>query len=207
MNRNMGGALEAFSKRFDVQKGAKVLVDEASLGCGTSVLSTRSFLVGESASSHYNGIFYGFGNARYYFQQDAVHDAQGTENQIFAKGALDGGAVSNFNGLLKISRQAQLSTTDFREKVLMLSDSAQSFSMPSLDVQNNDVSAAHGAAVGQPEEEELFYLKTRGLGEAGAKSIITRGFYQECLARMDKEAGARFVKELNPIIGFVDDIG
>jgi Fe-S cluster assembly protein SufD len=67
---------------------------------------------------------------------------------------------------------------------LLLSDDAEADSMPGLEILADEVRCTHGATSGQVEPEELFYLRSRGISEEGAKKLIVRGFLHEVLERL-----------------------
>jgi Fe-S cluster assembly protein SufD len=111
-----------------------------------------------------------------------------TTSDLLYKNVLNDRARTIFSGLIKVEPGAH--RTDAYQKVrnLLLSDDAEANSMPGLEILADDVRCTHGATSGQVEPEELFYLKSRGIDDLGAKQLIARGFLNEVVARLpDKE--------------------
>ena len=120
------------------------------------------------------------------FDQRTLQDhlQPNTTSDLLYKNALDAEAKTIFSGLIKVERGAH--RTDAYQKVrnLLLSDDAEANSMPGLEILADDVRCTHGATSGQVEPEELFYLRSRGISEVGAKKLIVRGFLHEVLERL-----------------------
>jgi Fe-S cluster assembly protein SufD len=106
-----------------------------------------------------------------------------TSRQLY-KSVLQQSARSIFQGRVLVPPDAQ--KTDARQscRTLLLSPDAQASSKPQLEIHADDVKCSHGAAVGQLDHEALFYLRTRGIGEAEARSMLTEAFAGEVLSRM-----------------------
>ena len=100
------------------------------------------------------------------------------------KGIVDGKARAVFNGKVFVRENA--SGTDARQsnKNLLLSNDARVDTKPQLEIFNDDVKCSHGATVGQLEEEELFYLLSRGLNESLARNLLTYGFAEEIVNKI-----------------------
>ncbi len=122
------------------------------------------------------------------FDQRTLQDHQqpGCASDLLYKNALDDQARTIFSGLIKVEPGAH--QTDAYQKVrnLMLSDEAESNSMPGLEILADDVRCTHGATGGEIDADELFYLKTRGLTEAVARRLIVGGFLEEVFGRIDE---------------------
>jgi Fe-S cluster assembly protein SufD len=106
-----------------------------------------------------------------------------TTSDLLYKNVLSDQARTIFSGLIKVERGAH--RTDAYQKVrnLLLSDEAEANSMPGLEILADDVRCTHGATAGQVDPEELFYLKSRGINDIGAKRLISRGFLNEVVDR------------------------
>jgi Fe-S cluster assembly protein SufD len=124
------------------------------------------------------------------FDQRTLQDhlQPSTTSDLLYKNALDSEAKTIFSGLIKVERGAH--RTDAYQKVrnLLLSDDAEADSMPGLEILADEVRCTHGATSGQVEPEELFYLRSRGISEEGAKKLIVRGFLHEVLERLQDKA-------------------
>jgi Fe-S cluster assembly protein SufD len=100
------------------------------------------------------------------------------------KGILDGNARAVFNGKIFVREGAQKTDAMQTNKNLLLSPQARVDTKPQLEIYADDVKCAHGAAVGQIDEEELFYLQTRGMNPELARSLLTYGFAEEVIGKI-----------------------
>jgi Fe-S cluster assembly protein SufD len=104
------------------------------------------------------------------------------------KGILDGNARAVFNGKIFVREGAQKTDAIQTNKNLLLSERAHVDTKPQLEIYADDVKCAHGAAVGQIEPDELFYLETRGIGPELGRSLLTYGFAEEVIAKIKLES-------------------
>ena len=95
------------------------------------------------------------------------------------KGILDGRSRAVFNGRVFVREGAHQTDAEQSNKNLLLSSEARVDTKPQLEIYNDDVKCSHGATVGQLEEEELFYLLSRGLHPDLARNLLTYGFAEE----------------------------
>ncbi len=105
-----------------------------------------------------------------------------TSNQLY-KGILDDSSHGVFNGIVNIARDAQQTDASQMSRNLLLSRKSRVDAKPELDVYADDVKAAHGAAVGQLSESELFYLQTRCISREDAIQMLVKGFMHEITER------------------------
>ena len=89
-----------------------------------------------------------------------------------------------FRGLIKVHPGAQRTDAYQTNRNLLLSPEARAESLPNLEIEADDVRCSHGATVGQLEEEELFYLMSRGLSRPVAERLVIFGFLGEVLERL-----------------------
>lgn len=104
------------------------------------------------------------------------------------KGIVDGKARAVFNGKIFVRENASGTDGYQSNKNLLLSNDARVDTKPQLEIFNDDVKCAHGATVGQLEEEELFYLLSRGLNESLARNLLTYGFAEEIVNKIEIES-------------------
>ena len=100
------------------------------------------------------------------------------------KGILDGKSRAVFNGRVFVHKDAQQTDAVQSNKNLLLSPEARVDTKPQLEIYADDVKCAHGATVGQLEEEELFYLLSRGLHTELARNLLTYGFAEEIVEKI-----------------------
>jgi Fe-S cluster assembly protein SufD len=100
------------------------------------------------------------------------------------KGILDGNGRAVFNGKVFVREGAQKTDAMQTNKNLLLSNKARVDTKPQLEIFADDVKCAHGAAVGQIDPEELFYLETRGIAPELGRSLLTYGFAEEVIGKI-----------------------
>jgi Fe-S cluster assembly protein SufD len=110
-----------------------------------------------------------------------------TSHQLY-KGILDGKSRAVFNGKVFVREGAQQTDARQTNRNLLLSDEARVDTKPQLEIFADDVKCAHGATVGQLEEEELFYLSSRGLNPNIARNLLTYGFAEEVITKIKVES-------------------
>lgn len=106
-----------------------------------------------------------------------------TSHQLY-KGILDGKSRAVFNGKIFVRHGAQKTDAMQTNKNLLLSNEARVDTKPQLEILADDVKCAHGAAVGQIDEDELFYLETRGIHKTLARNLLTYGFAEEVIGKI-----------------------
>ena len=124
-----------------------------------------------------------------------IHEAPNTSSDLLYKNSLDDNSRTIFSGLIRVDPGAH--QTDAYQKVrnLLLSDDAEANSAPGLEIEADDVRCTHGATSGQIEQEELFYLMSRGITKRAAQKLIVHGFLQEVIDRLDQPAiGAKLAQ-------------
>ena len=100
------------------------------------------------------------------------------------KGILDGKARGVFNGKIYVRQDAQKTDAKQTNKTLLLSDDATINTKPQLEIYADDVKCTHGATVGQLDAESIFYLRSRGVGLAEARSLLTYAFANDIVNRI-----------------------
>jgi len=109
-----------------------------------------------------------------------------TSHELY-KGILDGKSRAVFNGRIVVDEGAQKTDAIQSNRNLLLSDDARVNSNPQLEILADDVRCTHGSTVGRLDEEAIFYLRSRGIGRADAKSILTTAFAAEITALIPVE--------------------
>jgi Fe-S cluster assembly protein SufD len=110
-----------------------------------------------------------------------------TSHQLY-KGILDGKSRAVFNGKIFVRHGAQKTDAMQTNKNLLLSKEARVDTKPQLEILADDVKCAHGAAVGQIDEDEMFYLQTRGIHSELARNLLTYGFAEEVIGKIKIES-------------------
>jgi Fe-S cluster assembly protein SufD len=115
------------------------------------------------------------------------HCAPQCRSEELYKGVLDGHATAVFNGKVFVRPDAQKSDAQQANKNLLLSEDAVVNTKPQLEIFADDVKCSHGATIGRLEEDALFYLRSRGIDESAARTILVRGFVNQVLDRIPVE--------------------
>lgn len=121
----------------------------------------------------------------YYLKVLVDHKIGKTFGRVMVRGIAKNGARVQVEGMIKIDKEAN-GVDDFLEmKLLLLDGLSQAVAEPKLEIEANEVKASHAATVGKIDEEELFYLQSRGLRRAKAEAIIVEGFLSEVVDRIE----------------------
>jgi len=141
-------------------------------------------LAGDGAETALNGL-YCVSGAQHVDNHTLVDHARpnGTSHEFY-KGILDGSARGAFDGRIVVRPSARKTDARQTNRNLILSDTALVDSKPQLEIYNNDVKCAHGSTTGQLDESMVFYLRSRGLDEAAARSLLTFAFGSEMVEKV-----------------------
>lgn len=157
------------------------------LRCGFLRHNLNVKLGGEGAECSLDGLYLAAGE-EFVDNHTAIDHAaaHGTSRELY-KGILGGRAKAVFNGKVLVRRDAQKSDARQTNRNLLLSEHAEIDTKPELQILADDVKCAHGAAIGQIDPEALFYLKSRGIGDAAGRRLLTYGFGGELIRRLAGE--------------------
>ena len=133
------------------------------------------------------GLYIADGTQHFDHQTLQDHLAPHASSNLLFKGALNHSGRSVFRGLIRVHPQAQRTDAYQTNRNLILSDKARADSLPNLEIQADDVRCSHAATVGQLDEEEVFYLLSRGIPKAEAVRLVVFGFFGEVLEQLPLE--------------------
>jgi Fe-S cluster assembly protein SufD len=145
-------------------------------------------LIGEGARSDMLAVSVATNEQEFDSRTLQDHISPRTASDLLYKNALDDKARCTFGGLIRVEPHAHF--TDAYQKVrnLLLSDDAEANSMPGLEIMADNVRCTHGATSGQIDEDEMFYLRSRGIPPKIAQRLIVTGFLNEVIQRLDQPA-------------------
>ena len=152
-------------------------------------------LAGEGAECQMRGLFVADGTQlidNHTFVDHAV--PHGTSRETY-KGVLGGKARGVFRGRVLVRPHAQKTNASQSNRNLLISDRAEVNTKPQLEIHADDVKCSHGSAIGQLEEDALFYLRSRGISLPHARDLLTFGFAREILAALPVPALADGLEE------------
>jgi len=193
--------LEYYKVQRESQQAFHIATTNAVLGRSSSLNSTaitmgaalarhdiRISLDAEGAECWVDGL-YVVGTGQHADTHSVIDHRQPhcTSHQLY-KGILDGKSRAVFNGKVFVREGAQKTDAMQTNRNLLLSDEARVDTKPQLEIFADDVKCAHGATVGQLEEEELFYLISRGLRPELARNLLTYGFAEEVISKINVES-------------------
>lgn len=147
-------------------------------------LRTDCRLVGRGATGELDAIYFGEGDQTLDFRTFQEHIAPDCTSNLLFKGAGGGRSRSVYTGLIRVGRDARGTNAFQTNRNIKLSDHAWAESIPNLVIENNDVRCSHASAVGPIDEEQRFYLESRGLPSDVAERLIVGGFFGEVLAKL-----------------------
>lgn len=119
------------------------------------------------------------------FVTNVRHLAADTTSDQQVRTVVDGEATAVFQGGIKVAQDSQRIEGDQLSRALMLSDRAQAFTKPELEIFADDVKCSHGATVGDLDAEALFYMRARGVDEAAARALLILAFAREPFEPLD----------------------
>ena len=151
---------------------------------GRLVRNDANVTLSEGTEATLNGLYIVNGTQHIDNHTEIDHaKPHGTSHELY-KGILDGKATAVFNGRIIVRKDAQKTDSKQTNKNLVLSDEAVIDTKPELQILADDVRCTHGATIGQLDEEALFYLQSRGIERAQARSLLTYAFAQDILDRV-----------------------
>jgi len=196
-----GARLEHYKVQRESQAAFHVATTQADLGPNSSYDST-TITFGAALSRHDYGVtmdhegaecwvdgLYLVGEGQHTDTHSVIDHRKPhcTSHQLY-KGILDGKSRAVFNGKVFVRHDAQKTDAMQTNKNLLLSPEARVDTKPQLEILADDVKCAHGAAVGQISEDELFYLATRGIHPDLARNLLTYGFAEEVIGKIKVES-------------------
>jgi Fe-S cluster assembly protein SufD len=161
-----------------------------SLSLGGSIVrnDVNAVLDAEGISCTLNGLYLVDGDRLVDNHTTIDHAKPHCESHELYKGILDDRGKGVFNGKIFVREDAQKTDAKQTNKVMLLSDDATIDTKPQLEIFADDVKCTHGATIGQLDEAQKFYLKSRGIGEEHARSILLHAFAADIVERIEVDA-------------------
>ncbi|TAK10633.1 MAG: Fe-S cluster assembly protein SufD [Acidobacteria bacterium] len=173
-----------------VQLGRSATFASQSLTLGGKLVRNDVFatLDGEGAECTLNGLYLAGGDALVDNHTSIDHAKAHCPSHEVYKGILSGRAKAVFNGKIVVRQDAQKTDAKQTNKALLLSDDATINTKPQLEIFADDVKCTHGAAIGQLDDDAMFYLRARGIAERDARDILIHAFAGEILDHITIDA-------------------
>jgi len=174
-------------RRSDAQlhDDARLTLHALELGGRLARHEIRATLAGDRARFHGRGAFVLRDRQHGDTELLVEHRGRDTVSDAMWRGVADGRARGVFHGSITVAQGADGADANLSNKNLLLSRSAEIDTRPVLEIHADEVKAAHGATVGQLDENVLFYLRSRGIPEAAARRMLVRAFCAEALAGIE----------------------
>jgi len=191
------GARSFHIERIEATVGQRgsFIVHDAQLGAGLARLDLNARLAAPQATAELTGLFLADGSRHLDTHVRVDHLAVGTRSLQDYRGIAAGRGRAVFNGKSVVHEGAQQSQARQTNRNLLLTPGAEIDTKPELEIYADDVQCSHGATTGQLDAAALFYLRSRGLSEAEARSALTRAFAGAVLSRMDHATFAAAVHD------------
>ncbi len=171
-------------QRARLGRDATLKTASVALGGDYARLRAEALLQGEGAESEMVAAYFGDGQQMLDFRTLQDHDAPRTRSALLFKGAVEDAASSVYSGLIRLREGAQKSEAYQTNRNLVLSEGASAESIPNLEILANDVKCSHGSTVGPIDDEQLYYLESRGIPPADAERLIVLGFFDDVFSRL-----------------------
>jgi Fe-S cluster assembly protein SufD len=177
--------------------GAKGSLRSFTVGLGGRYARVRtdSELLGEGAAGALLAAYLGIGEQVHDFRTLQDHHEARTDSELLFTGAVADRARSVYSGLIRIRRGARRADARQTNHNLVLSEGAHADSVPNLDIDENDVRCSHASTVGPIDEEQRYYLESRGIEPATAERLIVLGFFADLAARSPFPEVGRWVTD------------
>jgi Fe-S cluster assembly protein SufD len=171
-------------QRAESDRDSSLLLSTVSLGGDYARVRTEARSIGRGASTRQVALYFADGEQMHDFRVIQEHVAPSTTSDLLFKGAVQDHAASVYTGLISIGEEARGTAAYQTNRTLTLSEGAWAESVPNLDIRTNDVKCSHASAVGPIDEEQRFYLESRGVEPEVAERLVVLGFFDEVISQL-----------------------
>jgi Fe-S cluster assembly protein SufD len=171
-------------QRAHLGRDAVLRSSAVALGGDYARLRSEARLDGSGAESDQLAVYFGDGAQMLDFRTLQDHAAPRTLSNLLFKGAVEDTAHSVYSGMVRLRPDAQRSEAYQTNRNLVLTDGAGAESVPNLEIEANDVRCSHASTVGPVDDDQRYYLATRGIPPGEADRLIVMGFFEDVLAEL-----------------------
>ncbi len=170
-------------EKVELSKNSNFTNISLQLGSAQTRIESRGNIAGEGAE--FNNFSLSLGHDKQLFDQRTIqhHIAPHGKSNLLFKNALLDQAKSIFSGLIKVDPYAQNTDSFQTNRNLLLSKDAEADSLPGLEILANEVKCSHGATTSKIDDQELFYLQSRGISKSIAEKLIVLGFFEDIVSQ------------------------
>jgi Fe-S cluster assembly protein SufD len=169
-------------------KDATVIWSVAELGAQLAVGAIDVIVEHPGIDAQINGLFFPREDQHVDLVSTVEHNVGESQSHTLIKSAATGRGQARYLGNIRIAPHAQATESALRDDALLLSKRAHIDSVPALEIASNDVKAYHGATVGALDEEQIFYMTSRGIPREDSEKMIALGFFEPVVERFPTEA-------------------
>ena len=188
IEREAANAFHIGTVQIHQERSSNVTSRNVALGGGLVRNEVNVALAGEGATLTLDGLFV-LTDSQHVDNHTVIdHVKPHCDSLELYKGILDDKSRGIFDGLIIVRPDAQKTNSRQVNRNLLLSETAIIDSKPTLEIHNDDVKCSHGSTIGQLDEEAMFYLRARGIGESEARNLLINAFASEIVDRMKIEA-------------------
>ena len=170
---------------------------DVALGGAMLKTSLTACLEGSGSYAQMSGIYLANGGQHMDLRTVQQHQAPNTYSRAVYKGAVRESARSIYQGLIHVQPRAQKTDAYLTNKNLVLDEGARADSIPSLKIETNDVKCSHGSTTGKVQDNELFYLMSRGLSRREATELIIMSFFQDLIDQAPDHVKGDLTREIH----------
>jgi len=194
---NLAPHFNVFSNKKSLgERDSKITWSTGMIGGAYTRSRLESVMKAEGASSENIEVVFGAGTQRFDTVSNITHIGPNTSGHAVSKGVVKDRARSVFKGMIRIEENAKNSRAYLAEHGMILGKDALANAIPGLEIKTNDVKATHSASVAQINDQEVFYLMSRGLSEDEAKKLIIVGFFEPLVERIPVVDVARRIRRI-----------
>lgn len=164
-------------------------------GSGFSKSQQQVDMTGQGSQALVTGLFLPMGTQRFNMDTIQNHLAENTTSDLLYRGVVDGESQSRWQGMIYVDKKALRTDGYQANHNLILSKTARIDAIPGLEILTDDVRCSHGVTITNIDEDQLFYLKSRGISEPDGVDLIVTGFIQKALDRISSEVLKQMILE------------
>jgi Fe-S cluster assembly protein SufD len=176
--RSMGRAV------INLGRDSGLTLSEIGLGAKIGRLHLDVNFIGRGSWAKIYGAYFGEDDQTLDYRYFMNHIGTNTRSDMFLKGAVEDDSLSVFTGMIRIEPSGQKTESFQTNRNLILSRGAAAQSVPNLEILANDVKCGHGSSVGPLDQDQRYYLMSRGLTPESADRLQVRGFFEEVISHM-----------------------
>jgi Fe-S cluster assembly protein SufD len=174
-------------KRAQTGKASDIGLFNGYFGAKMAYSQVDTMFRGEKSIGRNYVVFSSNGKEHCDVSANAIHEVPDTKSNMLSRGAVSDEATATYRGLINIQRKAHGTGSFLTGSALLLSEKARANSIPSLVIDTNDVQSKHGASVGHLDQEQVFYVMSRGLPRKEAERMLVEGFFEALVGTLAVE--------------------